>query len=214
MENEKDIVRKAKEIMEMDGLKEWPVVSTEIVKTIPYFGKVIKQIRNVNGEMMDYYNILRHFGWSVTFGVTADNQVLTLIQWKPGVNQASWELPPGGIGKIDEEAELDLIQEKTKEFYQKETGYGNGKWKYLGYVIIETGKYRGATVNSHGLKAHLWLATELEKISDTTHAAEEKITMLPVPLNEFMKVLDSGMFVETSAVCCAYKALLKLGILQ
>lgn len=207
-----NIEEKAKKII--NKLKGWPVISTKEVATIPYFGKVIKQIRDIDGEKMDYYNILRHFGWSVTFGVTADNQVLTLIQWKPGVDKGTWELPPGGIGKIDEEASLDLIQERTKEFYQKETGYGKGKWKYLGYVMIESGKFRGATKDSHGLKAHLWLATGLEKISGTAHRPEEKIVLFPIPLEKFRKVVESDLFNETSSVCCAHRALIELGCLQ
>lgn len=163
---------------------------------------------------MDYYTLLRHFGWSVVFGVTSDEQTITIIQWKPGVNKSSWELPPGGIGKIEEETSFDLIQEKTKDFYQKETGYGRGKWQYLGSVEIETGKYRGATSKSQGFKAHLWLATGLKKISETHHEPEEKIIPLLVPLKEFREVLESGLFVETSAVCCSLRALIKLGYLS
>jgi hypothetical protein len=34
-----------------------------------------------------------------------------------------------------------------------------------------------------------------------------------VPLGEFPEVLKSGLFVEESAVVCAYKALLELGLL-
>lgn len=208
-----NIVTEAKELMESWG-NGWPVISTDEYASVPFFGKVLKQVRDVNGKQEEYYNILRHFGWSVAFGVTMLKEVPTLIQWKPGVNKGSWELPPGGIGKIAEEASLETILERTKEVYQRETGYGGGIWTYLGHIMIETGKYRGATADSHGLEAHLWLAESLKKVGEFKHAPEEKIRLLQVRLNDFRDVLDCGLFVEESAVACAYKALLKLGHLS
>lgn len=207
------IVATAKELMDSWG-SGWPIVSTEEYTSVPFFGKVLKQVRDVNGKYEEYYNILRCFGWSVAFGITTLKEVLTLIQWKPGVNMGLWELPPGGIGKIDEEVSLETILEKTKEIYERETGYGMGVWTYLGHIMIETGKYRGATSDSHGLKAHLWLAEGLERIGNFNHLAEEKIRLLPVRLIDFKDVLDSGLFTEESAVACAYKALLRIGHLS
>ena len=208
-----NVIKKAERLIEELG-SGWPVISSEIIGTIPYFGKILKQVRDVNQEQVEYYNILRHFGWSVVFGVTKENNVLTIIQWKPGANKGTWELPPGGIGKITEEASFDLIFEGTKKSFQKETGYGKGNWRYLNWIRIETGKYRGATPESHGFKAHLWLATDLEKISEFDHAPEEKIKLLPVPLNEFPEIMERNLISEESAVCCIYKALIRLDILK
>ncbi|OGZ56441.1 MAG: hypothetical protein A3H64_02020 [Candidatus Ryanbacteria bacterium RIFCSPLOWO2_02_FULL_45_11c] len=205
---------KARELLQNKWGGGWSILSTEEYARVPFFGNVIKQSRNVNGKPVEYYNILRHFGWSVTFGVTEDHNVLTLIQWKPGVNQASWELPPGGIGKIEENTSRKTILKKTQEVYLNETGYGNGAWQYLGYVMIETGKYRGATPDSHGFRAHMWLARNLKSIKDVSHAPEEMIEVFPVPLQEFREVLESGLFVEESSVAGAYKALIKLGLLS
>lgn len=208
-----DIIRKAERLIKELGTG-WPVISSEETITIPYFGKVLKQVRSVGQKQVEYYNLLRHFGWSVVFGLTKENNVLTIIQWKPGVNKGVWELPPGGIGKVAEDAPLNLILERTKEFFQKETGYGKGDWQYLDWIGIETGKYRGATAESHGFRAHLWLATDLEKVSDLDHAPEEKIKILPVPVNELPKITRRNLISEESAVCCIYRAFIKLGILK
>ncbi|OGY79735.1 MAG: hypothetical protein A3B74_01675 [Candidatus Kerfeldbacteria bacterium RIFCSPHIGHO2_02_FULL_42_14] len=144
--------------------------------------------------------------------------VVTLCQWKPGMNQASWELPPGGIGKIDSkttEVEKVEIMERTKQAYLKETGLGDGNFQYLGHIMIEIGKYRGATPDDHGLRAHLFLATELQRVQDARKPNPNEIMeTLMVPLDEFQQVLSSGLFVEESAVACAYKALIELGFLH
>ena len=138
-----------------------------------------------------------------------------MSQWKPGVNCASWELPPGGIGKLGKDETAEEILTKTQESYTKETGYGNGIWTNLGRVGIETGKYRGADANDHGLFAHLFLATDLEQIAEARQPNPNEIMeTIMVPIDEFLEVLESGLFTEASAVPCAYKALIKLGLLK
>lgn len=209
-----------------DRFKGWPLVGEpKLGPKIPFFGRTLNyKIRTGNG-IEDYTSILRNFGWAVCFGIVnlrdsvypntdAGRHVVTLCQWKPGVNQASWELPPGGIGIINS-ATIDEITERTKQAYLKETGLSNGEWKYLGRIMIETGKYRGAGFNDHGLTAHLFMADGLERLQDARNPNPNEIMeTLLVPLDEFRQVLESGLFVEESAVVCAYKALTELRFLR
>jgi hypothetical protein len=195
-----------------ERFKGWPMVGTPVFgEKIPFFGQTMTyRLRTGNGEE-EYTSIIRHFGWAICFGVTKDNEVVTLIQWKPGVNTASWELPPGGIGRIDPGASQEEILATTKSVYLKETGFGNGEWMYLGNSLVETGKYRGAGQNDHGLPAHMFLATGLERIADARQPNRNEIMeTLMVPLNEFNAVIDSGLFNEISALTCALLALRKL----
>ncbi len=219
MKNENSAVASFIKLATDPRFQGWPLVSEPILgEKIPFFGQTLNyQLKTGNG-IENYTSIIRHFGWAVVFGVTEIDgikQVITLVQWKPGVNCASWELPPGGIGKIDPSASQEEILEKTKEFYLKETGFGNGVFKYLGHTMIETGKFRGARPDDHGLPAHMYLATDLVQLQDARNPnPNEIIEILLVPLDEFKDVLASGKFVETSAVACAYKALIELGELS
>lgn len=206
-------------LKEEERFKGWPVVKQpQIGVKIPFFGSTINYQLETGNGVEDYTSIIRSFGWAVVFGVTETDvgpQVATLCQWKPGVNQASWELPPGGIGKIDPGASVSEIQEATARAYLKETGLGKGALTYLGHVLIETGKYRGAGPDDHGLPAHLFLATNLEREQDARQPeANEIIKTIMVPLEQWPEVLDSDLFTETSAVACAYKALVKMNILH
>lgn len=206
------------ELAHEDRFKGWPVVGEpELGPKIPWFGQTLNYQLETPKGIEDYTSIIRHFGWAVVFGVTKgpDKMVPTLCQWKPGVNQASWELPPGGIGKIDPGVSLHEIKETTEAAYLKETGLGNGCWSYLGHVMIETAKFRGAGPENHGLPAHLFLAEELESLQDARHPEPNEIMeTIMVPIGEFMEVLQSGYFVETSARNCAYDALVKLKALS
>lgn len=210
------IVGKYREIAASPRFRGWPLVGEyKLGPKIPYFGQVLEyQLRTGNG-IEDYFSLLRHFGWSVAFGVTVEKMVLTLVQWKPGSNKAGWELPPGGIGRVTPGTSIADIISRTKEIYLRETGYGGGKWEYLGRVLVETGKYRGAGPEDHGLPAHLMLATDLEKFQDARYPNRNEIMeTLEVPLDQFREVLESGLFEEASAVPCAMLALLKLGSLK
>lgn len=190
----------------------WPVVGQATLgEKIPFFGQTLSyKLRTGNG-VEEYTSIIRNFGWAVCFGVTKDNKVITLVQWKPGVNTASWELPPGGIGRIDPGVFKEEILATTKAVYLKETGFGSGDWSYLGNGMVETGKYRGAGPNDHGLPAHFFLATGLERQADARQPNRNEIMeTLFVPIEEFDEVIDSGLFNEVSALTCALLALRKL----
>jgi len=206
-------VKQFLKISSQEKFKGWPLIGEiEDGVKIPFFGRTIDYKLQTPNGVEDYVSIIRSFGWAVVFGLTKDGMVITLAQWKPGVNCASWELPPGGIGKLESGATIEEITAKTEASYLKETGYGNGTWTHLGHVGIETGKYRGAGPDDHGLNAHLFLAEGLEQIAEARNPnPNEIIETVMVPIAEFQAVLDSGLFTETSAVACAYKALIKLG---
>ena len=209
-----DSVKKFLALAQEDRFKGWPMVpgSLKHGDKIPFFGSTINYQLETDKGIEDYTSIIRSFGWAVVMGLTEDNEVITLIQWKPGLNRESWEFPPGGIGKLDSSATPEEIQDKTIAAFLKETGYGNGNWSSLGKVCIESGKYRGASVDDHGLYAHLFLATGLQKVADARKPeANEIMETIMVPLEEMWSVLESGLFVETSAVACAYKAMCALG---
>lgn len=197
----------------------WPMVGEpRLGEKIPFFGQTLDYtLMTGNGEE-SYTSIIRHFGWVVVFGITecaGVPHVITLVQWKPGVNCASWELPPGGIGKLAPTATPEEILEKTREVYLRETGFGGGQFEYLGRTMIETGKFRGAGPDDHGLSAHMFLARDLRCLAEARALnANEIMETLFVPLDEFEQVLDSGVFIETSAVACAYKALVRIGQLH
>jgi hypothetical protein len=195
----------------------WPIVGTPTQGVpIPFFGTTLTYQLHTGNGIEEYTSILRSFGWAVVFGVTYTPkripEVITLVQWKPGVNQASWELPPGGIGKVAPGTSMEEITKRTQASYLTETGYGGGAWTYLGNLLIETGKYRGAGTDDHGLPAHLYLATNVTKVQDARAPNPNEIMeTLLVPLAEWQEVLTSNLFREASAVSCAYAALLELG---
>ncbi|MFA6476195.1 MAG: hypothetical protein WCV68_02135 [Candidatus Paceibacterota bacterium] len=187
----------------------------ELFVDIPWYGEVWKEIRREPDDPTHaWYPIVRKFGWAVALCVTKDGYVPTLCQRKNGVG-VSWELPPGGVRAFN-----DLVNPTEDDYlaavqaaYLKETGFGGGKWQSLGHVTIESGKYRGPTMDSHGLKARLYLATDIEPVAEArSPGSNEVMETIMVPVADFYEVLESRRFNECSAVSCAYKALRVLGL--
>ena len=194
----------------------WPVVSRTTHATVPFFGDVLCEERQTapddDPDLTDtYYNIVRRFGWAVTVGITTDGQALLLAQWKPGMNEVGLELAPGGIGKVEGELPDDEILRRTQDALTRETGYGRGRWSKTGVIRIESGKYRGVTADSHGLFAHLFLATGLVPVREARHANNEKIHVRLIPAEELLDLVLGGHFTEESAVAAIFHAAVQLG---
>ncbi|MBS3903233.1 MAG: hypothetical protein KGZ30_02530 [Anaplasmataceae bacterium] len=212
-----DAEKKFLEIAGQPRFQGWSLVGDyELGPKIPFFGQQLNyKLLTGEGQVEEYTSLLRHFGWVVAFGVTREGMVITLVQWKPGVNCPSWELPPGGIGRVKTDINEEDLLAKTKEAYLRETGYGSGDWTYLGHTLIETGKFRGANPEDHGLPAHMYVVTDLEQQAETRKPnANEIMETLLVPLREFRGVVmkPDRLFKETSALSCALLALAHLGL--
>jgi hypothetical protein len=208
----KSSIERFAEIAAEPRFRGWPLVGEiEYGPKIQFFGEAIHYRLETGNGIEEYWSLLRHFGWVVVFGVAPENMVPTLVQWKPGVNRASWELAPGGIGRVKPDIAPTELLAKAQEFYLRETGYAGGDWSYLGHTLIETGKFRGAGPDDHGLPAHMYLATGIEKKADARKPnANEVMELLEVSLDEFDGIIDSGLFVETSAHSCALLSLRRL----
>lgn len=209
----RNAVERFREIASRPEFAGWPRVGEyKLGEKIPFFGQVLHYQLQTPTKIEDYASILRHFGWSVCFGVTTEGNVITNIQWKPGINGVEWGLSPGGIGRVGPSASPEEVLEKTQGFFLKETGYGGGAWTYLDHTMVDSGKFRGAGPNDHGLPAHMFLAVDLEKRQEPQPLPNEIMDKLHVPLLEFDEILDlrPRLFKEVSAVACAYAALWEL----
>ena len=188
----------------------WPLVGEyELGEEIPFFGKVLHYKLQTPTKVENYASILRHFGWSVVFGVTTQGKVITNIQWKPGINGVEWGLSPGGIGRVKPGTPLNEITRVTQEFFLKETGYGGGDWIYLDNGMVDSGKFRGAGPDDHGLPAHMFLAVDLEHQQEPQPLPNEIMEKFHVPLSQFPDILRQRprRFKEISALTCAYAAI-------
>jgi hypothetical protein len=225
------ILEQFEELAAEDRFQGWPKVGEiELGEKIPFFGRLLHYVLQTPRGDEEYVSLERNFGWSVVFGVTDGSnnggrpQVITNVQWKPGINDIEWGMSPGGVGKMSAGATWEWLLARTKVIFGKETGYEYGTWEYLGSTNVESGKYRGPSPTSHGLRAHMFLATGLVWSSDPQPVENEIMDKLLVNVDQFFaEVLDArhpdGLyyFNEISAQLCAEKAfrrLVRLGLIS
>jgi hypothetical protein len=218
-------VKEFLDIASQSRFQGWPLVGNYgRGHRIKFFGEELVYELETPSGVEPYVSLLRHFGWVVVLGVTADGRVITNIQWKPGINGVEWGLSPGGIGRVPAGTSMATILDKTQKIFLNETGFGGGKWTYLGATNVESGKIRGADENDHGLPAHMYLATDLVRQGAPTPLPNEIMTKLLIDLDEFYaEVLDATgddgkyLFNEISAQLCAekaYRRLVRMGLLN
>lgn len=154
--------------------------------------------------------------WAICFGtaylhqdehpkIHTGSHLITICQRRPGKNLV-WKLPPGRLRRG--ESPEDTTEQRAQERYLVETGFEGDNWKPLGRVMR-------ANVNDDDRPKYtqLYMAQGL-KFQPQQKRSNQLLIMIPVPLQEIMAVLTSGMFVEPNSVACTYQALRRLGMLK
>jgi len=128
------------------------------------------------------------------FALTDSNEVLTVKQFRPGVEHDCIELPGGGMEKGE-----DAKEAAARELLE-ETGY-EGKVHYLGkqnYNPYSTGQ------------RHMFVAKDCVKVDRLDLDENEFLKVVRWPLDKFREEIKSG---KIRGFDCAYAGLDFLGLL-
>lgn len=126
--------------------------------------------------------------------VTTDNKIITVSQYRPGLERINVELPGGGIEKGE-----DNMKAADRELGE-ETGY-SGEIIFLGKINYSP--------YSTGSK-YLFVAKNCERVGNLDLDDNEFLSVVKWPLGKFKEVLIKG---KIRGVDCAYMGLDTLGLL-
>ena len=192
-----------------------PVIRHEPGAKIPFYGvEEVEIIEDADGKEVDFHMVVRNLGmWVVTAAFDLAGNLITNLQLKRGVNQYTIQLAPGGVKLTDDNLGPEEVIMAAQPTFIQETGYAGGSWKYLGYVNVDDNKVRNAA-NTHGLRAHLVLATGLKRVAAPQPKSTEFYRLQLISRDQFPALMQSRFLTETSAVTCLYKAFAELGMLS
>lgn len=125
-----------------------------------------------------YYRLVENDG-VIVLGMTRDERIVIVRQFRPALGQYSLELPAGGIGPGESPAEA-----ARREFYE-ETGYRANK-----LVKLNQGMY--VSVDRTNKREFAFLARDITK--DESFKPKENIQVEEVKLTEFRTMVFENKF--------------------
>jgi ADP-ribose pyrophosphatase len=171
----------------------WKAQSRNLV-----FKKYSRKIEEVifqlpNGETADFY-IKQEGSVVCILALTADQHVILARQFRPGPQKILDELPGGGIDT--QEDPLEAARRELKE----ETGY-EGEVEFIGKCLDDA---------YSTIERFCYVAKNCRKVAEPIHTATEQTEVVLTSIEDFRKLLRSGMMTDVEV---GYLGLDHLGLL-
>lgn len=179
---------------------EWKILSSEYITNKPYFSARKDRCITPGGKIIQEYYVVELDLTVCAVGLTENNEVVMVNQYRHPVGKTLLEIPGGFVDK-GELAEKAIAREMLEE-----TGYEFENFEYLGEVTANPGVLSNYT--------KLYLATGGKKIGAQKLDANEDITVQLVPLDELVDSILQNKIPQSLHSNCIFYALLKLGKLR
>lgn len=177
------------------GTQKWQELSRETLFE-KYSRSVEKRLyRLPNGITSDYY--IYKPGWgSCVLGLTADNKVITVPQYRPGPDEVLVELPGGYMDENESPVEAGMRELLEETGYSGEVDDWVGSWQLDAYSDT---------------KAHIVVARNCRLVSKPQRDEREFGEVRLLDIDEFVAVARSGQLTDAAG---ALLALDHLGLLH
>lgn len=179
---------------------EWKIISSEYLSDKPYFTARRDKCETKKGKIIPEYYVVELDLTLCALGITEDNQVVLVKQYRHPVGKTLLEIPGGFVDK--NEAPEKAIARELRE----ETGYEFTKYEYLGEVAANPGVLNNYT--------KLYLATGGKKVTVQELDSNEEINVELMPLDTLIELLLQNKIEQSLHANCIFYALLKMGKLK
>lgn len=175
----------------------WKTLSSEYLFNDTWLKARKDRCQRPDGKIIDPYYVIEYPEWTTALGITKENKVLLVRQYRHALNVECTEIPGGCIDPTDINPEAAIRRE-----FLEETGYAFESAHLLGTTSPNP------STNSNLM--HMFLLTGGEKVQDQSLDANEEIEVLQVTLPELKQLLLENKIVQSMHVTTIFYALLKL----
>jgi ADP-ribose pyrophosphatase len=178
-------------------VKKWDTKSENFVSQSKVFKRYeVTRVSQDSGKE-GKFDVVKTLDWVNVVGLTADNKVIIVEQYRHGTDQVTWELPGGAANRGE-----DLLTAAKREFCE-ETGYDSQEWEYLGSVDVNPAFMTN--------KCEMYLAKNCVLKEKQKLDYFEEIDVLEIPLEEIPKLIKENKINHSLVIGAFYFLFQKLG---
>jgi len=184
----------------MKDLK-WKTLSSEYLFNDNWFKVRKDKCLTPGGKIVDPYYVYEFPTWAAAVGITEDQRVVMVRQYRHALGETGLELPGGCVDETDKSLEHAIARELLEE-----TGYSFSSYTYLGRISPNP------STNNNLL--HMFLATGGKKTADQQLDPNEEIEVVLLSIEELKRLVKENKLVQAMHVSCIMYALEKLNELK
>ncbi len=180
-------------------MEKWKVLSSDYIIQRPWATLRIDKLEMPNGNIKEEYYVLEYPTWVNMVGITEDQEILFVRQYRHGANEIMVELP-AGVVEPGEDPELAARRELLEE-----TGYAFDNIEYICELF--------ANPATSGNLTYTYLLQGGKKVQEQELDASEDIEVVLMSIDEAKQFLFDnkiGQALHSSALFYTFN---KLGLL-